>query len=498
MPETLLRTKLYIPPLRPNLVPRLRLINQFNQGLQFRHKLTLISAPAGFGKTTLVSECVTDCTHPTAWLSLDEGDNDAARFVAYLVAALQTIEVNIGKGVLTVLRSPQPPPIESLLTTLLNEISSIPNDFILVLDDYHVINAQSVDNALAFLLKHLPPQMHLVIATREDLNLPLAGMRGRDQLTELRATDLRFTPAEATEFLNRAMGLDLSTEDIAALDMRTEGWITGLQLAAISMQGRKDVSSFIQSFTGSHRFVLDYLIEEVLEQQSESIQTFLLQTAVLGQLTGSLCDAVTDQNNGQETLEMLERANLFIIPLDNARRWYHYHHLFADLLRLRLNQKTASSTIEVGLNINELHRRASIWYEENNLEVEAFHHAAAANDVERAERLIEGDGLPLSFRGVVTPALNWLASLPTTILDARPSLWVTYAMTLLTTGQMTRVEEKLQAAEEVLQGIELDEKSRDLIGRIADIRVLWLLVCARQKPSLPSRAAPWHICTPIT
>ena len=267
-----------------------RLIERLNEGLH--RKLTLISAPAGFGKTTLVSAWLASCDRPVAWLSLDEGDNDPTRFLTYLVAALQTIAPNIGEGVLGVLQSPQPPPTESILTALLNEIATIPDDFVLVLDDYHVIDAKPVDHALTFLLEHLPPQMHLVITTREDPQLPLARLRARGQLTELRATDLRFTPSEAAGFLNQVMGLNLSAEDITALEARTEGWIAGLQLAAISLQGHEDATSFIKSFTGSHHFVLDYLVEEVLQQQSARVQTFLLRTSILDRLCGPLCDAV--------------------------------------------------------------------------------------------------------------------------------------------------------------------------------------------------------------
>ena len=480
MSEPLLRTKLYIPPPRPNVVLRPRLIERLNGGLQC--KLTLISASAGFGKTTLVSEWIAGCKRPAAWLSLDEGDNDPARFLTYLIAALQTlalkqvegIAAHIGAGLLGALQSPQPPPAEAILTTLINEIAAIPDHFIFVLDDYHVIDAKPVDNALTFLLEHLPSQMHLVIASREDPHLPLARLRARNQLTELRAADLRFTASEAAGFLNQVMGLNLSAEDIAALEARTEGWIAGLQLAAISMQGHQDTTGFIKSFTGSHHFVLDYLVEEVLQQQSESIQTFLLRTSILDRLCGPLCDALlgSPSASGQETLEYLERANLFIVPLDNERRWYRYHHLFAELLRQRLHQ-SASSGNEGG-GVAEYHIRASVWYEDNGLEIEAFHHAAAANDVERAERLMEGKGLPLHSRGVVTTILDWLASLPTTVLDARPLLRVRSATLSLVTGQTTGVEEKLQAAEAALaaalQGAEPDDKTRDLIGQIAAAR----------------------------
>ena len=269
----ILATKLYLPPLRPHVVSRPRLLEQLNGGLH--RKLTLISAPAGFGKTTLLSAWVEGIDRQVAWLSLDEGDNDPTRFLTYLVAALRTIAPTIGEGMLGVLQSPQPPPIESVLTALLNDITSIPDPFVLILDDYHVLDAKPIDHALTFLLEHLPPQMHLVIATREDPQLPLARLRARDQLTELRVTDLRFTPSEAAGFLTQVMGLDLSAEDITALETRTEGWIAGLQLAAISMQGHQDATSFITSFTGSHHFVMDYLVEEVLHQQPERVQNVL-------------------------------------------------------------------------------------------------------------------------------------------------------------------------------------------------------------------------------
>src|SRR5437588_6988780 len=451
MPTPILATKLYIPRLRPNVVSRPRLIERLNEGLH--RNLILISAPAGFGKTTLVSAWVASCDRQVAWLSLDEGDSDPARFLTYLVAALRTIAATIGEGVLGVLQSPQPPPTESILTALLNEITTIPDHFVLILDDYHVIDAKAIDQALTFLVEHLPPQMHLVIATREDPQLPLARLRARDQLTELRATDLRFTPSEAAEFLNQGMGLNLSAEDVTALEARTEGWIVGLQLAAISLQGQQDVTGFITSFTGSHHFVLDYLVEEVLQQQSESLQTFLLRTSILDRLCGSLCDAVllTPSGSGQATLEYLEHANLFLVPLDNERRWYRYHHLFADLLRQRLHQRSASSPGDEVGDVTELHRRASVSYDDHGLEIDAFHHAANANDVARAERLIEGEGMPLQFRGAGAPVLNWLESLPKTALDTRPSLWVTYASTLLFGGQLTVVEPQLQPAEAALQ-----------------------------------------------
>src|SRR5216683_1180477 len=472
MPTPILATKLYVPPLRPHVVIRPRLIERLNEGLH--RTLTLIAAPAGFGKTTLVSAWVAGCDRQVAWLSLDKGDNDPTRFLTYLVAALQTIAANVGEGVLGMLQSPQPPPLEAILTALLNNLATIRHHFVLVLDDYHMIDAKPVDQALTFLLDHLPPHMHLVIATREDPPLPLVRLRVRDHLTELRVTDLRFTPSEATAFLNQMMGLSLSAEDIALLSRRTEGWIAGLQLAAISLQGQQDATSFIVSFTGSHHFVLDYLLEEVLQQQSERVQTFLLRTSILDRFCGSLCDAVLmdPSVSGQESLEYLEHANLFIVPLDNERRWYRYHHLFADLLRQRLQQSTAASSGDEGGGVVEFHRRASLWYEDHGLELDAFHHAVAANDVERATRLMEGEGMPLHFRGAVAPVLNWLESLPKTVLDAWPSLWVMSASALSMSGQLTGVEQKLQAAEAALQGTEPDDKTRNLIGHIAAIRAL--------------------------
>lgn len=505
-----LATKLYAPPLRPKVVRRPRLVERLNVGLAEGHKLTLISAAAGFGKTTLLSEWIYDLrvtsydaqaetarvakiVNQVAWLSLDEGDKDPRRFLTYLVAALQTITPDIGSGVLGALQAPQLPResagYEALLTELLNEIVAIPDPFMLVLDDYHLIDAApsggcplgAIDNAVAFLIEHLPPALHLVIATREDPPLPLARLRARNQLTELRTADLRFTPGEAAGFLNEVMGLTLSVAAITALENRTEGWIAGLQLAALSMQGMQDTTSFIKSFTGSHHFVLDYLLEEVLQKQSATMQTFLLQTSILDRMCGPLCDALLGQDEGwrmkdeenepavtrhpsSASLAYLEHANLFIVPLDNERRWYRYHHLFGDLLRQRLGQSLADE------KITALHIRASEWYEQNNLLFEAFHHATVANDVARAERLIESKGMALHLHSVAMPILEWLASLPKTVLDARPQLWVRSATLALMAGQTSRVEEKLQAAENALQGVELDEKIRNLIGQMACAR----------------------------
>ena len=482
MSDALLLTKFYIPPPRPNLVLRPRLVERLNGGLSAGCKLTLISAPAGFGKSTLVSEWIASprdytrsqaCSSPAAWLSLDEADSDPARFILYLIATLQTIKKGIGASLIAVLQSSQPFNIDALLTALLNEISLDPEHFVLVLDDYHAIDSPAVDKSLNFLVEHLPPQMHLVITTREDPQLPLARYRTRGQLTELRASDLRFTTSEAAEFLNQVTGLGLSEENIAALETRTEGWIAGLQLAAISMQGQNDAASFIQSFTGSHRFVMDYLLEEVLQQQPESIQDLLLHTSILDRMCGPLCDAVLLNSPvaGQTTLDELERSNLFIVPLDNERRWYRYHHLFGDLLRKRLAQRCSPEEI-IGLHIH-----ASEWYENNGLFFEAFKHAVAAKDDERAERLMEHQEMPTYLPGVSMTILKWLESLPKNVLNSKPALWWKQAAMMIDSNQMIGVEEKLLAAEAALAlkippNTEMDEWSRNLVGEIAVARAM--------------------------
>jgi LuxR family maltose regulon positive regulatory protein len=464
--HSLLQTKLYIPPVRPELVSRPRLIERLNEGLH--RKLTLISAPAGFGKTTLVCEWVANlrleamrgATPPiaVAWLSLDEGDNDPVRFLAYVIAALRTIEArqesvgSIGKGVLSALQSPQPPPVEAVLISLINEIAVRPSRILFVLDDHHTIESSPVDKVLTFLLERLPPQMHLVVATRDDPRLPLARLRARGQMTEVRASDLRFTSSEAAAFLNQAMGLELSARDIAALETRTEGWIAGLHLAALAMQGtlrvqgNRDTSNFIKAFTGSHRFVLDYLIEEVLEQQPAGIQTCLLQTSILERLTAPLCEAVCfggTAGSGLALLERLDRANLFIVPLDEERRWYRYHHLFAELLRQRLRQTQPEW-------VPELHQRASVWHEQNGFLDEAIEHALHSQDPERAADLIKGAAEELWLRDRHSKLGRWLDRLPAELLLVRPGLCIFHAGYLFASGEHDAAESSLQAAEQTL------------------------------------------------
>ncbi|WP_217592006.1 LuxR C-terminal-related transcriptional regulator [Cohnella sp. GbtcB17] len=476
MSTTILATKLHIPPRRPGTVLRRRLIDKLRQGLH--RKLTLISAPAGYGKTTLVGEWIADCGRRAAWLSLDEGDAEIARFLACFVASLQSIEEKVGEGVLAVLQSPEPPPMEPILSALVEETAGMP-PFMIVLDDYHAAASKPVDAAVSFLLEHLPAHVHLAIVTREDPLIPLARLRARDQMTELRAAELRFTSAEIEGFLNDVMGLHLPSDQVGVLESRTEGWIAGLQLAALSIQGDRGSDRFMQSISGSHRFVLDYLVEEVLHRQPEAVQDFLARTSILDRLCGSLCDALmpdSDIPGGQRLLE-LERQNLFLIPLDHERRWYRYHHLFAESLQRKLQDRLDAS------GIAELHGRASAWYEAQGFEIEAFGHAAASADVDRAARLLEGNGMPLHLRGAASLALQWLASLPRAELDARPALWVMYGSALLIAGKPTHIEPKLRAAEAAFEGVPQDARVKDWIGIIAATRAAVASLAMAATPS---------------
>ncbi len=437
----LLETKLYIPGLRRGLVARPRLIERMNRGGE--SKLTLISAPAGFGKTTLLADWLAGtpaAERSVAWLSLDPGDNQPASFWTYLVTALQTVAPGVGARGLSLLQEPQPPPIETILTTLLNELSAVPNDIVAVLDDYHVIDAPDVQDGVAFLLEHLPHHIHLVITTRADPALPLARLRVRGELVEIRAADLRFTPGEAAAYLNEVMGLDLAAGDVAALEARTEGWIAALQLAALSMQGRTDVAGFIAGFAGDDRYIVDYLVEEVLHRQPDQVRSFLLETSILDRLSGPLCDAVTGQDGGKAALEALDRGNLFLVPLDDRRRWYRYHQLFADVLRARLLDEQSG-------RVPELHRRACTWYEEHGERSEAIGHAMAGGDVARAADLVELATPALFHKDQTATVRRWLEALPDELIQARPVLSVAYAATLLDGGEIESVEARLRDAE---------------------------------------------------
>ncbi|MBN1148673.1 MAG: tetratricopeptide repeat protein [Anaerolineales bacterium] len=439
----LLATKLYIPQERANWVARERLLHCLDGGLSC--KLTLLSAPAGFGKTTLLAEWAGQLGERArlAWLSLDAGDNDIQRFLAYMFAALQRVEPGLGE-VTSELLQPLQAGAESLLGAILNRIDQLAYQLVLALDDYHLVEAQDVHAAVGYLLEHQPPHFHLVISTRADPHLHLARLRGHGQLNELRLADLRFTSQEAAAFLNQVMGLSLMPSEIEALTARTEGWIAGLQMAAVSMRGREERGSFIQSFTGSNRFVLDYLSEEVLQRQPEDMQDFLLHTSILERLNGPLCDTVRgDSGRGQapaaEILEHMERANLFVVPLDDRREWYRYHQLFADLLQKRLLKQQPELA-------PELHRRASCWFELNGWLAEAIRHSLAAADYERAAQLVEEAAEATLMRSEVATLLGWLEQLPEAQVSARPGLAVYHAWALLLSGRpsekvLARLEE---------------------------------------------------------
>ncbi len=474
MPTPLLTTKLTIPPVRPSLVERPRLLERLNEGLP--RKLTLVSAPAGFGKTTLVSKWAAGCDWPIGWVSLDEQDNDPARFWAYAIAGLQRLQAGLGESALAALQAPNPPPIESALSSLINEAAAIPDRFILVLDDYHRIESKSIHDALAFLLEHLPPLGHLVLVTRSDPPLPLSRLRGRGHLNELRPADLRFTVDETTGFISQVMNIDLSAEQIAALEARTEGWIAGLQMAALSMQGRgsDEIANFIQDFAGRHRYILDYLTDEVLQQQSEQTQAFLLQTSILDRLYGPLCDAVlakrrnlpADESfSSQAILEHLERSNLFVVPLDDERRWYRYHHLFADLLRQRL-RRTRPDLLPA------LHLHASQWYAQNDLLADAVSHGLAAGDAAWVARLVGGNALAMMEHGELRTLERWLDTLSYSTAAAEPWLEIAHAWMAAFTGQLEEVEPLLQNVEGALAEPTApgSAESAEIMGHVAAVQ----------------------------
>jgi LuxR family maltose regulon positive regulatory protein len=457
VPQVLLTTKLHAPRTRPNLVERSRL----RQGLDRTEgrRLTLVSAPAGFGKTTLLSEWVTEGSEgerSVAWVSLDGSDNDPARFLAYLVSALQSVEAGIGEGVLASVRSPEPPPVEAVMGALINELVEVPHEITVVLDDYHLIGSAAVHAAISFLIEHLPENAHLVVSSRTDPPLPLPRLRARGQMAEIRAADLRFTTEEANSFLGDVMGLSLSAADIAALEEITEGWVAALQLAALSMQNRKeDISGFVSAFSGSNRHVLDFLAEEVLGRQPEGVREFLLSTSVLESMTAPLCNVLTGRAGGQEMLERLEKENLFVVALDDERRWYRYHHLFADFLRGRLRRESPELA-------GQLHLLASGWYEDNGHVAEAIGHALSAPDHERAARLIEQGVKQAWSRGEGPIVLRWLEALPAGAKRRRPRLLFLHAQALVLIGRPDDAEPLLEEAERAAEAT--GEDRRYLLG----------------------------------
>jgi LuxR family maltose regulon positive regulatory protein len=442
MASPLVGTKLFIPQPRRKLVARPRLSARLSRGAEA--KLTLISAPAGFGKTTALAAWL---AHPAenrsvAWLSLEESDRQPASFWTYLVTALQTVSPDLGGSVLPLLQSAQAP-IETVLATLLNELSTLPNDLDVVLDDYHLADGPDVAGGMVFLLEHLPRQVHVVLSTRVDPDLPLARLRARGDLVEVRAADLRFTREEVAAYLTGTAGLDLTSHDITVLAERTEGWIAALQLAALSMDGKDNVADFIATFAGDDRYIVDYLVDEVLAKQPDHGRSFLIQTSILDRLCGPLCDAVTGQEGGKATLEALDRANLFVVPLDDSRRWYRYHHLFADVLRTHLRDERPAE-------LGDLHRRASRWYDQAREPSAAVGHALASGDVERAADLVERAIPALQRDRQEATIRSWLDQIPDEVVRARPVLATGFIGALMSRGEFDQVPGRLRDVERLL------------------------------------------------
>jgi LuxR family maltose regulon positive regulatory protein len=468
----LLATKLYAPPTHPGRVPRPHLIARLDAGRD--GALTLVAAPAGFGKTTLLATWLAHLQQPVAWLSLDEADQDPHQVLRYLIAALQTVAPGCGQTALAALASPQLPSLPVLLTTLLNDLAALPRPCVLVLDDYHVLRPPALHEAITFLLEHRPPTLHLVIASREDPPLPLARLRARRQMTELRAADLRFSMDEVATFLTEVIGLSLSAEQVAALEARTEGWIAGLQMAALSLQDHTDIDGFLAAFTGSHHYVLDYLVDEVLSRQPDHVQSFLLRTSMLDRLCGPLCDAVLGAAEAggiapalapasRDVLRQLERANLFLVPLDDARQWYRYHHLFGELLRARLTSDMPRDAVAA------LHRRAAQWYEHAGTWPEAVRHALAAADWEHAARLLEENRMFI-VRGHLQPMLGWLNAFPDAYVRSRAPLGIVHAIALMFTNDLAAAEARLREAEACIRPDTPDDQARSIRGQVATIR----------------------------
>ncbi len=458
----LLLTKFYVPVVRPDQIFRPRLINLLNQGAD--KSLVLVSAPAGYGKSTLVSRWLKETGIPSAWLSLDAGDNEPSRFLQYLVTAIQSTQPNSGLDLAAMLQGVQPAQLENVLNLLMNELAAISNPFTLILDDFHLISSETVIKMVNYLLEHLPSQKHLVIITRIDPLLPLSRLRVRNQLVDIRAEQLRFTHDEITAFLNDVMGLKLSAEDLAAIETRTEGWIASLQLAALSMQSSKDIHGFVAAFTGSHHYVMDYLVEEVLRIQPKKVGDFLMQTSILDHICGLLCESVINVDpdepvDGQAMLESLEKMNLFVIPLDNERRWYRYHHLFADVLRKRLEQQYPRL-------LPELHQRASAWYEQNGLIPEAIRHSLTAGDQGRVIQLIEKNGPLLLIGGELANLSNWIKAVESHS-QRRPWIHIMKAWLFVLAGKHEQTEEVFQTAEKLISSLDADKEFEAMKGAIA-------------------------------
>lgn len=437
-----LNTKLNAPPVRTSQVQRLGLIQRLDKLRDY--KLTLIVAAAGYGKTALVSDWIAQSSLKVVWFSIDAGDNDPVRFWDYVIATMQTAYPQIGQKTLPPLHEPQPLPIETILSTLINELAGLPDAFVLVLDDYHVIESSAIHEGMAFLIERMPALMHVIMTTRTDPPLPLARMRVRSQLLELRSADLRFSHQEIETFFSDVMGLELTPEEVSALDTRVEGWIAGLQLAGLALQGKRDTAGFIASFAGDHHYVLDYLGDEILDRQPETIQQFLLQTSILERLNGDLCDTVIRAVDSHSVLEYLERNHFFVVALDDKRQWYRYHRLFADFLHHRLKQKSPNL-------VKALHQRSSLWFEANGSQTEAISHALAAQDNERAAELVQSIAELLIWRRAEhNTLLSWLTALPDSVLKSYPRLYLYHAWVLYLTNHMSAADQCIHDAEHVL------------------------------------------------
>jgi LuxR family maltose regulon positive regulatory protein len=454
VPSPLLRTKLYVPQTRRGLVPRPRLSERLSR--EVRPRLTLVSAPPGFGKTTLLAAWLaeTSAERPVAWVSLEESEQEPGSFWTYVVTALDAAAPGVGAAALPLLQTANPP-IGTVLALVLNELGALSGGLDLVLDDYHLADGPAIASDMTFLLEHLPPRVHLVISTRADPALPLARLRARGELVEVRAADLRFTPGEVAAYLNEVIGLDLDAADVAALEARTEGWIAALQLAALSLQGRADVAGFIAGFAGDDRYVVDYLVEEVLARQPVAVRRFLLQTSILDRLSGSLCDAVTGGSGGKAVLELLDRSNLFVVPLDDSRQWYRYHHLFAEVLRTHLLEEGPEE-------VAGLHRRAGQWYDAAGETVAAVRHALAAGDVEDAADLVEGAVLDFLRDRREATARGWIDDIPADVVRARPVLAMGFVGALMSSGDVADVERRLDDVERLLAAA-ADDASVELV-----------------------------------
>ena len=497
MPVPLLSTKFYIPRARADIVTRPRLIEKLLRGVHRSGVFTLLSGPAGSGKTTLLSEFVDQLQRPVAWLSLDEGDNDPIRFWTYLITACQLVQDGVGESALALFRTSQPLPDDTIPTVLINDLARLEDDMVLVLDDYHAIQNQAIHATISFLLDHLPVKLHLVVSTRVDPPFPLARFRARNQLVEIRAQDLRFNVEEALEFLNRTMGLNLTAEDVAALEARTEGWVAGLQLAALSMQGRSDIPAFIQAFAGSHVYIAEYLVEEILQRQPKDVQAFLLQTSILERLNAALCEALlvnkfsglqvekltgtfkpSNMLTCQRILEYLARSNLFVIPLDDESHWFRYHHLFSDLLQARLRQNLSADAIAA------LHQRAAAWFEKNEFAVQAVSHALAAKDYDQAARLVEEYAYPLMTRGELTTCMQWMAALPEDVACRRPQFVLAKAWALTFSGAFHQVEPLLQQVEVLIQKESDTPAGREMLGSACAMRAFFAMLAGEYERAL--------------